>query len=271
MISLLEYTKTTKFPHYDYYLEEITDMIELLPNLMPKFEGQWVFVFVNPKIVDVKHLLGLSQFPEHIDVYIYLQLNKLNPILDEYPQYKPEHKTPYELYKEFLGTLHHPVDKRAVSYIYQAAQRNLDQIIDVLTKIDAECQTETISIHTVQKEFSYTRHIYTNQVLRELVYHSPQFHKHYNMWLNELGMSYAYNSMYKQVKQLLKDKHKYLTGKDVKNTAISKIDGVSISTLYSLFVNSTSYKQLESILYLYWNLTGDSYRKYMKGALNVSI
>jgi len=253
MLSLYEQNKQTHYKHYDYLPETLEEFYSIVNVLTPKFEGSWEFVFINMKISETKALLDDSQLPDFINCTIYLPLNKLNKVLEEYPKYKPVILKPYEQYMQFLSTLTHPVDKKAVSYIYQASQRNLDTIKEVMQKIDEDCTGDTITIRDVQKEFSYTKHVYTSQVLKDLLQRNKSFSRNFEIWVNELGTEYAYNSMFKQVKQLLLDKQQYLLGKEVHNPNAVHIDGISITRLYLLFMNSTHHKQLDSIAYIYYS------------------
>ena len=263
MVRLLEYNKHVNLPTSDYILESCEILPTMFRILTPKFDGNWLIVIVDPKIVEVKSLLSMETFPAHIDIQIYLGRKKLNQILLEYPTYAEKEISAYDRYKELISTMQHPLDKRAMSYVYNAIGHNLDDLKSALEMLDKNCKHETITLNDVQKEFSYTKRVYTNQVLLDFLTKSKSRYTHYETWLNELGYRYAYYSMYKQVTLLLKDKDKYLHNEDTRNYTASKADGVSVAILYILFANSNSPYQLDSIMFQFENMTTERFHNVL--------
>lgn len=258
MVKVHEYTRHTKLPNADYVLESCEALPDIIKVLTPKFEGTWDIVLLDIKISEAKDLLTKNNIPDFVNVSILLSPKKLSAVLLEFPSYAEKTKSVYDVYKEMIAELEHPIDKKAASYIYNAVGRDIDELRKTLLLVDKSCTGSIIILSDVQKELSYTKRIYTNQVLTELLTHSRYFKAHYVTWKNELGLSYAYNSLYKQTTLLVKDKNKYLHNEDIKNPIASKADGVSIALLYLLFTNSTSYFQLDSIVYQFQNLTTKS-------------
>lgn len=259
MIKVLEYNKHITLPDADYTFESCDMLPDLYRLLTPKFEGAWSIVLLDIKISEAKDILSSNNTPEHIDLYIYLSKKKLNQVLLEFPNYKEKELTFYDTYKSLIGQLKHPLDKRAMSYVYNAVGHNIDDLRIALQQLDVKCSGETITLTDVQKEFNYTKRVYTTQVLLDFLVRNKYRYNHYETWLNELGIEYAYYSMYKQVTLLLKDKNKYLHNEDTKNYTASKADAVSISILYVLFVNSTSPYQLDSIMLQFDQMTTERF------------
>ena len=260
MIELLEYSKNVKFVEHDYIFEDLEHFKAVHHILTPKFEGEWEIIFVNTSLVETKELLDDESLYSGLNIHIYLPRNKLELVLKEYPKYIQKKLSPYDLYKQFLADLKHPIDKKAASYAYQASSNNIDDLYKTLTQIDLACTKEKITLTDIQKEFSYTKHIYTNQVISAFILRNKLRFNYYETWLNELGMSYAYNSAYKYIKKLVHDKSCYLNGEDVRNPVVSRMDGISISILYMLFVNSTDYHQLEGIFYTFEHMNQNMYQ-----------
>ena len=267
MIEIHEYTKNMKLKDYDYLLETYSDFVDLKPVYLPKIKGEWKIVVVDPTIKDVNAILGEQNIPKFLNLSIYVAKAKLQDVLSNYPEYAQKPQTNYDAYKDFIATLKHPIVTKAMNYAYRAANGNLNELQEALTRIDNNYTGDVISVKDIMSEFTYTKRIYTTQVVNEFLMRTRYRYSHYDTWLNELGSQYAYNSMYKVVKSYVKDKHNYINGQDVKNKIIGKIDGIHISVLYSLFVNSTHYSQLESILKMYDSITNESYRRYIDASL----
>lgn len=267
MFDVLPYTKHTKFDKYDFMIETYDDLQGLKPVILPKLSGEWLVAVINPSIKDAKSILEDTDIPTFFNINIYMLQNKIKSVLEEYPEYAHKNLTNFEVYKQFISTLSHPINTDAMNYAYRAANGDMSELEATLSKIDSSITTQSITLKDIQSEFSYTKHIYTTQVLKDFILRTKGRYSHYSTWLNELGMQYAYNSMYKTVKNYVHDKHEYLQGKAVKNKSIAQLDGVSLSILYTLFVNSTHYSQLESIMYEFDNRNNKAFRRYVNARL----
>lgn len=265
MFDIQVYDKHTKFGEYDYLIETKDELVKLYPVCMPKLQGEWLIVVVDPSIKDAKEILEeRDRIPKFFNVTLFISQNKITDILNDYPEFVKKKKTNFEMFKEFISTLKHPITNEAASYAYKAANGNLDELEDSIRRIDTALEKDMITLKDIQSEFVYTKRIYTSQVVKEFLFKDRYRYSHYNTWLNELGMQYAYNSMYKTIKHYVKEKKDYLEGKDVKNIFVmEKVDNVTLSTLYLLFYNSTHYSQLESILYEFDQITNERLRRYL--------
>lgn len=263
MLKFLQYNKSMRVKDSDYYLYSLEDLTSLLPYLVPKFEGKWILSVIEPKIVEAKEIIDEELIPEEVECYVYLTKKKLSNILLDYPQFTEKEVTVKDAYLEMVRNMKHPFDKKALWYVYNAVGRNLQELESALTELDNNCTGDTITITEVQKQFNYTKRIYTNQVLREFLMHSRGRWNHFYTWLNDLGTQYAYNSIRKQIGILLKEKNAYLHNENIKSFDITKVDGVSICAVYSLFANSTSHYQLEAIMRQIDHLSEKSYKEYI--------
>lgn len=267
MITVNSYTKTTVFGEYDYFLEDYKSLSDLKSIFLPKIQGEWRIIIVDPSLKDAHSILADTDVPSYVNLVLYLPNKKLEKVIENYPEYAHKELNNYEKFKQFISTLKHPISNEAVNYVYKAANGNLEEIQDGVRRIDEECTNQAITLKDVQSEFTYTKRVYTSQVLNDFLFRTRYRFQHYNAWLNELGMSYAYNSMYKTVKNYMKDKVAYLQGKSVKNRTVEQIDAVTLSVLYTLFFNSTNYMQLESLLYQFDTIDNETFRRYLDARL----
>ena len=263
MLDIQPYDRHTKFGEYDYLLEDYKKLTELYGICQPKLVGEWRILCVDPSLKDAKSILDDANIPKYFHITLYVAKNKIGSLLEEYPEYAHKDLTPYEVYQNFLTTLNHSIESKAAKYAFRAANGNLDELEEALKRIDDNCNDLIITLKGVMSEFTYTKRIYTSQVLREFLTKAKYRFNHYTVWLNELGTQYAYNSMYKTVKSYVNDKANYLKGKEVKNKFIAKVDGIQLSVLYTLFLNSTHYSQLESILYTFDSIDNKSFRRLL--------
>ena len=267
MLRYYEYNKNVRLPDADYTLESIDILDDLLRVMTPKFDGQWTIVFVNIRIKEAKKLAADKVIPEFVDCYVYLQKQKLDTFLLEYPMYAVKELTVKDMYLDLVSHMKHPFDKYALWYVYNAVGHRIEELKKALDTLDEECTSDIIRIADVQKHFNFTKRVYTNQVLADFLQKSRWRWQHYEKWVNELGLSYAYNSMYKQITLLLKDKNAYLHNEQTKNYLAEKVDGESIAELYALFVNSKSYFQLGSILYTFETLDNKKFKAVIERSL----
>lgn len=249
MIKLSLYNSKVKLPNADYVLEEQNDLEDILNVITPKFSGSWEILVIDAKIKFVKDFIEEDNTPEWITINFYLNRAKLNEILLVYPKYAPREKTKKEYFNEMIASLNHLVDEPARKALYKALGSDTEKLKEVVTKLDKECNSVSISLKDVQSAVNYSKKVYASEVVNAFLLRDRYRWRLLNRLTRELGMEYAYHAVYKYVRKLLSEKNSYLQNNDVTNYVISRIDAPLICYTYVLFSNSTHYKQLYGLMY----------------------
>lgn len=249
MIKLSLYNARVKLPNADYVLESQEDLEEILDVLTPKFEGTWDIIVIDAKIKFVKDFILADSTPDWVTINFYMNRAKLDEIVLIYPKYAPRVKTNKENFDELIASMKHLVDESARRALYKALGTDQIKLKEVLTKLDKECSGVSISLKDVQGTVSYSKKVYASEVINAFLLKDRNRWNLFDKLLKELGMEYAYNAMYKYVRKLLLEKNDYLHNKDVKMRIVSKVDAPLICYAYTMFSNSTNYKQLHCIMY----------------------
>ena len=264
MIQLVLRKPKTKLPEADYVLDNSEDILDLVKMLTPKFEGNWSILLIDPKLTLAKSLIENNTIPSYIDCFIYVNTTKLEKLVLDYPKLAPEKKSVKEAYKELLSGLKHLMDTKAMYELYNAIGPNLSELQEALTKLDNECDGPSITVKQVRNTFHYTKRVYASEVLAAF-YRRDRFRwNKLEKLVRDLGESYAYNSLYKQVSNLLHEKNKYLHNEDTKLRIIEDVDAPLICYTYVLFANSKSYHNLYSIMYALDNRCKESLNNFME-------
>ena len=253
MISLKEMSRKVQLPDADYVFDKVDKLPELLDNLTPKFNGKWLIILIEPTIKYVKDLLSLNTVPEWVDVIIYMAAKKIEVVCLDFPKLQPKRVSNKEAFEEAVKQTKNLISKSAAKLLYQALGSNPDELGKTLQKLDEECTTGEITLGQVQSTLHYTKVIYASEVVNSFLLGEAQCWTLYHKLIHNIGMEYAYNAMYKYVKNLLLEKQKYLCNQDFKNYKVKLINAPLICYTYFLFVNSKSYKQLPEIMYCIQN------------------
>ena len=249
MITLQAFSSKSKLPNADYTFEKVELFESLICNISPKFEGDWVIVLLNPKIKYVKSIIDSNYVPEWINVIVMLSQKALEEVGSTYPGLLPKKLTAKEEYKSLIASLNHLIDESAVKLLWNNLGHNMSEIQRVLSELDAKCvDGDFITVKDVKSYVTSDTVIYASDVLKAFLLKDNYRWNKYDKLVHNLGMSYAYYSLRKQVFKLLSDKYSYLQNKDVKNYLARKVDATFICYVYTLFVNSTSYKQLPALM-----------------------
>lgn len=249
MIQLFKYTKDVQIPDADYVFDKTDKLMDLINLLTPKFNGNWEIIIIDPKIKYVKGLLENKTIPEWITISIYLVSKKLDMIILEYPSYSPKDKTKKDLFAEMLTSLDHIIDEHAKNLLFKAMSNNMLELQKTLIKLDSECTSEKITVKQVQGAVNYTKPVYASEVINAFILRDTRRWDLYQKLVKEVGMEIAYYACYKQVKELLHSKEKYLHNEDVKQFIVKRIGAPIICYAYVLFINSTNHNQLYGLLY----------------------
>lgn len=80
MIELRQHKKDLSFSSYDYVFEDILKFEAVLPFLLPKLEGEWNIMLVEPKISYIRAYLDTSLIPSYIHLVITLDPSQLEQL-----------------------------------------------------------------------------------------------------------------------------------------------------------------------------------------------
>lgn len=249
MIELHLHKLKDKIPDADYVLEKTDKLFDIISFLTPKFSGKWKIILIDPKLKFIKELLRNESIPEWLDVSIYIGQKKLNSIVLDFPNYQPKAKTRKEEFDEIIKNLNHVIDESAKRLLFKALGSSLDELRDVVDKLDKECKQETITLKQVRNSVNFVKRVYASDVVNAFLIGDARRWNLYNALVKELGMEISYYAIYKYVKTLLKEKGEYLQNKDVKQYIIKKIDAPLICYTYVLFANSNNHNQLYGLMY----------------------
>lgn len=249
MIELRLHKSKDRIPDADYVLDKCDKFYDIVNLLTPKFEGKWSIILIDPKLKFVKELLSDSMLPDWINVSILLGTKKLDEVVLEFPKYQPKVKSRKEEFEEAIKDLTHVIDESAKKALYTALGSQIDNLKEVLTKLDTECKTETITLKQVRGTVNYSKRVYASDVINSFLLGDARRWSLYDKLVRELGMEIAYYACYKYVKTLLTEKDAYLQNKDIKQYIVKRIDAPLICYTYVLFANSCNYNQLYGLLY----------------------
>lgn len=258
MIKIVQYKRNMKIQEADYVLDKSEKLLDILVNLTPKFEGNWEIVLLEPKIKFVKKLLEDIILPEWVNIYLYLSNKKMEAVVLEHPGLQPKAKSIREEYDTMISSLNHLIDKNAKDAILRAIGNNTTQLQETLTLLDKECEGQKITLKQVQSTLNYSSRVYASDVLKAFMTHDVKRWDLYYKLLHELGPQITYYALYKQVKQLLDDKYAFLHNEDVKSYIARNVDAAFICYVYTIFCNSTDYRQLVALLHMIDNRCEDT-------------
>lgn len=250
MINLIEKKRGTKITVHDYVFDTAENILELLPELTPKFEGNWTVALVEPSIKFAGTLFETGEIPDYMDVDMYLSTAKLEQLLLKYPKLQPKKMTQYETFMEFISLIRNHINHDAAKYLFKACDRNAEEAEEVLSKLDVECSNGVIDLALVKKHCVLLRKpVYASEVYTAFMLKDKWRWKKLDALEKDLGTRYAYYAMRKQSVQWLSDKASYLHNEDTKNRHISEVDASFISYAYICFANSKNYNELTAVMY----------------------
>lgn len=248
MVKLHELTKKTRLPDADYTLEKIEDFEKILRNLTPRIEGRWNIILAGLNLNDTRKLIEQIHVPEWMDIQCYISGKRIEMIGASHPEVLPKHTTFDEQVSSVIANLGVLISSDALKKLKSAFWNNIGDFTDTCRLLESKVQ-DTITTKDIDKYVNYQKPVYASEVINSFLLGDRRRWKQLSTLITELGESYAYNAMYKYVKGLLTDKQSYLSGEEAKYRVTEKVDGFTISYVYSLFALSTNYKQLNGIIY----------------------
>lgn len=248
MVKLHELTKKTRLPTADYTLEKLDDLEKVLKVITPRIEGRWSIVIVGLNLNEARKLIEVLKIPDWVDIKCYISGKRIEMLSLTHPEVLPKHETFAEQVESVVASLNVMIETKALNKLKSAYWNNINDFTDMCHLLETKV-TDTIRLADIDKYVNYAKPVYASEVVNMFLTHDRRRWKKFYTLLTELGESYAYNAMYKYVKNLIVEKRNYLQGEDAKYRILETVDGFTISYAYSVFAMSTNYKQLYGILY----------------------
>lgn len=249
MIELRQHRKDMDFSIYDYVFEDIKKFESLLPYLLPKLEGSWDILLVEPKLSYIRTYLDTSVIPSYIHLLITVDVNQLEQLYLERPTLVEKERTPWDIYMEMIKAFPIPVDDKALREIYYRTgpkEENLRAALDELSKYPS------ISMKEVNRHFAPVTRVYARQVMHAfLLGRFKQAWKLLSILEREIGNTVAFYALRKSIRKIFQEKCKYLQNEDIKEHIVERVDGYTITLMYWLFESAKSPYQLWPILFMF--------------------
>lgn len=249
MIKLCQHRKDADFASYDYVFEDVVKFESVLPFLLPKLEGDWRILLVEPKLSYIRIYLDTSVIPSYIDLTITVEQQQLEQLYLERPQLVEKEKTSWDVYMDLVKEFPVPMDGKAMREIYY---RKGPKGEDLRAALNELADYSYISMREVNRHFAPVSRVYANQVVRAfLLGNYKQAWKMLSMLELELGSAVAFYAMRKNVRRVFSEKCKYLQNEDTREWLVEAVDGYTIVLLYWLFESAKSPEQLYPILLMF--------------------
>ena len=137
MIELRQHRKDMDFSSYDYVFEDVRKFEDVLPFLLPKLEGEWNILLVEPKPSYIRTYLDTSVIPSYIHLLITVEPNQLEQLYLERPNLVEKERTNWDVYMDLIKEFPVPMDDKAMRELYYRAgpreeslRSALDELVD---------------------------------------------------------------------------------------------------------------------------------------------
>lgn len=235
MIKYIVYTKDTRIYDCDYIIEKPEKLLDLVPYLNKKIEGEWKIALLLPPIKFARRLTDDNIVPKHVELLVYLERGVSEQLCAERPQLVVKQKTPYERFMDSIGEKQIPITPKAARELYYRVGTHKDKLDEYLVTLSEENEGREITQDIIRKQIPDERKVYASDVLLSFLVKDRNRWKKYNALVLSLGQAYAFYSLRKYSNKLLHDKNRYLRNEDTEIRGIDKIDGFRISQAYILF------------------------------------
>lgn len=249
MIELRQHKKDMDFTAFDYVFEDVNQFEAVLPFLLPKLEGAWYIMLVEPKLSYIRTYLDTSIIPAYIHFTITVEQNQLEQLYLERPQLVGKEKTSWDIYMDFIKEFPVPMDDKAMREVYYRRGPREEDLRAALAEL---VDYPTVTLREINRHFAPVNRVYANQVVRAfLLGRFKQAWKLLSLLEFELGSTAAFYAMRKNTRRIFESKHRYLQNEDTKERLVEIVDGYSIVLLYWLFESAKSPRQLYPILLMF--------------------
>lgn len=249
MIKFLVYTKDTRIFDCDYIIEKPEKLIDLIPYLNKKIEGQWSIALLLPPIKFARRLTDEEIIPEYVQLSVYLERGVSEQLCTERPQLIIKQKTPYERFMDSIGEKQIDITPKAARELYYRVGVHKDKLDEYLVTLGEENKGREITQDIIRKQIPDERKVYASDVLLSFLTKDRSRWKKYNTLVLTLGQEYAFYALRKYSGKLLHDKNHYLRNENTEIRGIDKIDGFRISQAYILF-NTCKSSELDTCMRL---------------------
>lgn len=244
MIKILSQSKDVRYVAYDYLISKTTELDSIIPYLYPKITGDWKIIMISPPVKYVLDLLDNNRIPTYVNVEAYLDKSQIEYLLVERPELTEREPTKWERYLALISECEFTIEHKAVYELYRRTAASIPKIEQFLESY----KDSYLDVRTVRMYVPDESKVWASQVVSEFLTGHKNRWKSFDKFLADLGGEYSYYILRSYIKKLLEAKYNYLHNKDVKISAVKDIDVISIVRMYSLFMTSTSHKQLVPIL-----------------------
>lgn len=249
MIELQQHRKDMDFTSYDYVFEDVKKFEDVLPFLLPKLEGQWKILLVEPKLSFIRTYLDTSVIPSYIHLLITVEPNQLEQLYLERPNLVEKERTNWDVYMDLIREFPVPMEDKAMRELYYRTGPKEDSLRTALNEL---VDYSFITMREINKHFAPVTRVYANQVIRAfLLGNYKRAWAMLSVLERELGSLIAFYAMRKNVRRLFAEKCKYLQNESTKDSTVEKVDGYTIILMYWLFESATAPEQLYPILLMF--------------------
>lgn len=249
MVELRQHRKDMDFSIYDYVFEDVDKFEKVLPYLLPKLEGSWKLLLVEPKMEHIRCYLDTSVIPSYIDLLITVDANQLEQLYLERPNLVEKERTPWDIYMDLIKQFPVPMEDKALRELYFRVGPKETDLAAALVELE---QYDYISMKVINKHFAPVQRVFASQVVRAFLL--GRFRLGWTLLSKletEIGSTVSFYAIRKYLRRLLKEKEQYLQNEDVKERIVEQVDGYTLILLYWLFETATSPNQLYPILQMF--------------------
>ena len=214
MLEIKQHTKDLDFSAYDYVFEDVKSFEDVLPFLLPKLEGDWKVMLIEPKLTAIRAYLDTSIVPSYVALTITVDADQLSQLYLERPQLVKKEKTNWDKYLDLLKEFPVPMDDRSMRELYYRQgpkEENLKKALVILESYSV------VTMREINRHFAPVNRVFANQVMRAfLLGRSKQAWRMLNLLEQEIGSTVAFYALRKSIRRVFADKCKYLKNEETK-------------------------------------------------------
>lgn len=249
MIELRQHKKDMDFTSFDYVFEDVSKFEAVLPFLLPKLEGAWHVMLVEPKLANIRTYLDTATIPSYINLVITVDPSQLEQLYLERPQLVEKEKTSWDMYLDLIREFPVPLDDKAMREIYYRKGPKEEDLREALNEL---LDYQIITMRVVNRHFAPVNRVYANQVMRAfLLGRYKQAWQLLSMLEAELGGTITFYALRKNIRRIFKEKSRYLQNESTRERLVEQVDGYTIILLYWLFESASDPAQLYPILLMF--------------------
>lgn len=249
MVEVRQYRKDMSYKGYDSVYEGSEDFEAVLPFMLPRIEGEWNILILEPKMDFVRVCLDAGIVPNYITLTLAVEPSQLEQLYMERPKLTEQDKSPWQIYLGLIAHFPNGMEDKAMRELYYRVGPSEDKLAEALEQLK---DVQYVTVKEIDKRWTPVERVYASQVVRTFL-----TGKRSVAWTqlrileSEIGMTVAFYAMRKAVRRLFNSKAKYLRNQQVKERYISQVSIYDITRLYWLFEEATDPYQLYPILQMF--------------------